>query len=187
MMVRKLFSVVLLLIISVSIMSCTSFEVGVERTPTPDTAAIGTLAALMVQGTRFAAQATERAIPMTPTPTTGQVRGQVCYPSERIPPMMVYFLNDSTGDLVDLQTGANQSRYQVDLPAGKYIAFAWVPDYEVGGLFSEAVVCGLFETCNDHSPSLFTVQPGDSINNIDLCDWAFPASSLPIPPGLELP
>lgn len=186
-MVRKFLSAVLLLLIGISLISCAYVEVGIERTPTPDTEAVGTLAALMVQGTRFAAQATEKAIPIMPTPDTGQVSGQVCYPSERIPPMRIYFLNDSTGEMIDIQTVSNQSRYQVELPTGPYIAFAWVPDFQVGGLFSEAVVCGLFETCSDHSPSQFDVRPGETTNNVDLCDWAFPASSLPVPPGFELP
>lgn len=176
----------LLLPISLLLSSCTTLQVGFEREPTPDQSAIGTLAALMLQGTQLSVEATRRAIPVTPTAVTGRVSGQICYPSERIPPMTLYLIA-AGGAVTTLDTVANQVRYQIDLPPGEYIAFAWVEEYQLGGIYSQAVVCGLAEPCDDHSPARIPVSAGGTAANIDLCDWAFTASSLPVPPGLSLP
>lgn len=165
---------------------CATFQVGFERVPTPDLEAVGTLAHLMLQGTQYAAEATRLAIPITPTAVTGWVSGQLCYPSERIPPMKLYF-RDENDVITELDTVANQARYTLELHPGEYISFAWVPEYQLGGLYSQAVLCAANENCTDHSPVQFEVIAGQSLTGIDLCDWAFSANALPIPSGFRLP
>lgn len=167
--------------------ACTTVQAGIERTPTPDLGAVGTLANLILEGTQIAQRATEMALPVTPTPITGSVTGQICYPGDRIPPMTIYFWNTGTNEVVELETQTNQARYRLDLPPGEYLAFAWVTAYQIGGLYSNAVPCGLLSTCRDHDPAPMEVRTGETVTGIDLCDWPFPASSLPLPPDFSLP
>src|SRR3990170_4305454 len=88
----------------------------------------------------------------TPTPTEMpfNVTGQVCFPGETIPPMTAYFEDTGAGTVVELPIAENQDVYEVKLPPGSYIAYAWLGDYSQGGLYSRAVSCGLNEDCDDH-------------------------------------
>src|SRR3972149_6150338 len=56
--------------------------------------------------------------------TIGSVAEKICYPSEFIPAMTVYFSNTTSGVYTELQISENQSDYQIDLGPGRYIAFA---------------------------------------------------------------
>ncbi|MFB0536773.1 MAG: hypothetical protein ACETWR_17545, partial [Anaerolineae bacterium] len=130
--------------------ACGTLEVGVERTATPDRAA-ATVAALATENARLSAQATMLAatptptpLPATPTPTPGlgTVTGRICFPSERIPAMTAYFQNINTNQVIEMAVGENQPSYSIDLPPGEYIAYVWMPDFVMGGLYSEFVLCG---------------------------------------------
>lgn len=129
-------------------------------------------------------------IDTTPTPAaggTGTVTGQVCYPSEEIPAMTAYFEDTASGDATAVDISRNQSSYSVDLPAGEYLAYAWLPGMELGGSYSEAVPCGLTADCEDHSLLPFTVEAGMTVQNIDLCDWYGGPEVIPTPPTAEQP
>ena len=82
---------------------------------------------------------------------------------------------------VEMPIEAGQNQYEVVLPPGNYIAYAWLNDFSLGGLYSNAVPCGLGSNCKDHQPIEFNVAPGDHLEGIDLCDWY--AFSVPEPPG----
>jgi hypothetical protein len=166
---------------------CSTLEVSLEKTPTANTSAVSTLAALMVEGTQNAALATQVSLQPTPPPLVGTAAGRICYPSEHIPPMLAYFKNVNSSHLDKLQIMANQNSYQISLPPGEYVAYAWAPSYQVGGMYSKAVPCGLADTCTDRSPQLFSVVAGQTTRGIDLCDWVIPTEQLPIPAGSELP
>ena len=173
----------LLIAFSMLLSACVTLQVRIERTPTPDYEAIGTLAALMLTGTHYAARATELAIPITPTPSTGLVSGMICYPSDRIPAMTAIFRNPDTGAIIELEVEENQDFYRLRLAPGRYYAMAWVSSYRVGGMYTYAVPCGLDEACGDHTPMAFELNAGDNLERIDLCDWVFPPEDLPLPPG----
>jgi hypothetical protein len=167
--------------------ACGTLEVGVERTATPDQAATATVAALATENARLSAQATMLAstptstpFPATPTPTPGlgTVTGRICFPSERIPAMTAYFQNINTNQVIEMAVGENQPSYGIDLSAGDYIAYVWLPDFVMGGLYSEFVLCGLGADCTDHTPTP---------NGIDLCDWYAHPSQVPLPPGTAAP
>jgi hypothetical protein len=64
---------------------------------------------------------------------------------------------------------------------GTYRAFAWGENFQLGGAYSAYVACGSAETCTDHSLQSFEVLAGQTVTDIDLCDWPFPAEQLPIP------
>ncbi|MGE5223469.1 MAG: hypothetical protein ACM3PY_13620 [Omnitrophica WOR_2 bacterium] len=173
-------------ILIILIASCGTLQVGIYRTPTPDTAPIATLAAMMYEGTRMAAKATEMNIPSTPTPSNGIVSGKICYTSNRVPSMTAYFRNINTEKVTTLNIENNQSEYRIELPPGKYYAYAWVGDYQIGVLYSQAVACGLSEACTNHSPLALEVKTGSETSSVDLCDWGIPISQLPVPPGTTL-
>lgn len=178
----------LLIIFCLLAASCGVLEVGILRTPTPDYDAIGTLASLMIQGTVNAARATELAIPVTPTPSTGVVQGSICYPiAERIPSMDIYFKDVESGRLIRHSIEENQASYSVNLEPGRYLAYAWVEQYQVGGMYTHAVPCGLGDECSDHAPLEFEAAAGAVTNEIDICDWAFSINDLPIPKNIDVP
>ena len=55
----------------------------------------------------------------------GTVNGAICFPSEFIPEMSVYFQNIETGEFRELAIAQNQSTFLAELPPGTYIAFAY--------------------------------------------------------------
>jgi Tol biopolymer transport system component len=129
------------------------------------------------------------AIPPTPTlepiPDTGVVMGKICFPSEFIPSMTVYFQDITTGEFTQMQVAENQDNYTFELESGEYVAFAplqGVGETPFGGMYSAAVVCGLNVECTDHSLVEFNVLPGETIEGIDICDWYAP-EQVPPPPG----
>ncbi len=129
-----------------------------------------------------------------PTATTsnleglaGTVEGTVCYPAEGIPPMNLFFLLDGTGQVTVIPIAQNQSAYSTQLPAGTYTAFAWLPDYSIGGSYSQAVPCGLSVECTDHSLIEFSVTGGSTTSGIDVCDWYGGEGAVPLPQGVEVP
>jgi hypothetical protein len=162
---------------------CLTLEAGIERPPTPDHNAIGTLAALYVEGTRWAYHATQIALPPTPTPEVAVIQGRLCYPGQSIPAMQLFFYNPDQDLLEQMGTQPNQETYSVQLAPGEYYAYAWVERFEVGGMYTRAVLCGLDPACTDHSPIRLQAAAGRTINGVDICDWVFPAEELPGPAG----
>ena len=123
----------------------------------------------------------------TPSPTSPpfNVTGKVCYPSENIPPMTAFFENTDSEALVELPIAAGQASYEVKLPAGTYIAYAWLEDFSRGGLYSRAVPCGLQTGCDDHTLLTFTAVETQVLQDIDLCDWYAGPFNVPYPPGRQ--
>lgn len=127
--------------------------------------------------------------PTLPSPTEppppagpGTVGGAVCFPSEVIPPMTLYFANVVTGEVTALGHGDGSARYTVSLEPGSYVAFAWTSDFGLGGSYSQAVPCGLSVSCTDHSLIQFTVTPGSTLSGVDICDWYGAPEDVPTPP-----
>jgi hypothetical protein len=119
-----------------------------------------------------------------PSAGPGGAAGSICYPSETIPPMTAYFQDVASGEVTTLDIQDGQSSYEVALPPGTYIAFAWLPGFSIGVAYTLAVPCGLQAECDNHSLIAFTVAPGDFTDGIDLCDWYGPEGSVPLPPGV---
>ena len=95
--------------------------------------------------------------------------------------MTVYFEDVKTEQAIEMPVEAGQNKYEFGLPPGTYIAFAWLNDFSLGGLYSKAVPCGMGSSCKDHQPIEFSLAQGDHLEGIDLCDWY--AFSVPEPPG----
>jgi len=99
--------------------------------------------------------------------------------------MTAYFQNSTTGAVVELPIAMGQITYTVTLTPGAYIAFAWLPDFSFGGMYTNAVPCGLRASCDDHAARPFTVQAGKVTKDIDICDWYTGPFVIPYPPGQE--
>ena len=103
--------------------------------------------------------------------------------------MTIYFENEETFALGVLQLARDQFRYRIELDPSQYIAYAYPNQPEAsGGLYSEAVPCGLTAGCTDHSPLVFQVEAGQTVAGIDICDWSspehVPANPAPFDPRL---
>jgi hypothetical protein len=122
---------------------------------------------------------------VTPTQLPANVSGRVCFPGEAIPAMTAYFVETGSNSATELKIQENQDHYEINLPAGTYLAFAWLADFSRGGLYSHAVPCGLKSNCKDHSPLPFTLGNNETLANIDLCDWYSGPFNVPYPPGKQ--
>jgi hypothetical protein len=119
-----------------------------------------------------------------PVPDTGVVMGKICFPSEFIPSLTAYFQNNATGEFIEMPVAENQASYSLEIESGEYVAFAYPLEgsFSLGGMYSEAVPCGLNAECTDHTLLAFTVLPGQTIEGIDICDW-YAQDQVPPPPG----
>lgn len=194
---KRFFRTIILLAGLLTLTACGSFQVqwegeGARQTPataTTDQARGSRLAGLGSESQSAATPSVPPekspvpASPIPPTPATGAVSGRICFPSESIPAMTAYFQNTATGDTAELAIGSNQDRYQISLPAGEYIAYAWLLEGggRMGGAYSAAVPCGLSVECDDHRPMPFQVPAGGTLENVDICDWYGMPGDVPQP------
>ena len=116
--------------------------------------------------------------------TSGIVSGKICYPSDDLPAMNLYFESTTDDRLINYQTHEGQNSYAVELEAGTYHAYIWLPgDILSGGMYSEAVPCGLKVDCTDHNLVPVIVKPGKETSGVDVCDWYAQPGEVPLPPG----
>jgi hypothetical protein len=118
-----------------------------------------------------------------PTQSAGHVSGQICYPSEPpLPPLTIYFEETNTQAVHILEHTNGTGVYDIDLPSGSYIAYAWREGFDLGGAYSAAVLCGLNVNCNDHSLLPFQATAGQNVVDVDICDWYGAPGDVPQPP-----
>jgi hypothetical protein len=102
---------------------------------------------------------------------SGLVSGKICFPSEHIPRMTLYFPNMEKNKLIEIPIAENQTSYRVHLEPGEYLAYAWTLNFELAGGY----------THTDHRLMSFDVRPGESVNDIDICDWYGDPGTIPLP------
>jgi hypothetical protein len=98
--------------------------------------------------------------------------------------MTIFFNNTVTQEQFRFESLEGQNTYSVQLPPGKYYAWSWVPQYQIGGKYSQFVACGMGENCIDYTPLLFVVHAGATITGIDICDWS-PTLPTEVVPGKQ--
>ena len=110
----------------------------------------------------------------TPQPVGG-ITGRLSYPSDFIPPLRVIAFNVVTGDYYWQNTVINQTYYRfTDLPVATYHVLAYLienPSDILRAAYTQAVPCGLLESCTDHSLIAVTVTQGQEVQNVDVTDW----------------
>ena len=92
----------------------------------------------------------------------GNVNGALCYPSEFNPPMTLYFEKVGTAETIQFFMSEDQNFYNVQLPNGRYYAYAWAPGYNLEGAYTDSN--GLMRS--------FVVAGGQTTSAINLCDWS---------------
>lgn len=92
----------------------------------------------------------------------GTVTGNLCYPSEFNPPMTLYFEDVHSGERIQFYIPENENVYSVLLPTGRYYAYAWAPNYNLEGAYTD--LSGLMKS--------FFVDSGLTTPFINLCDWS---------------
>jgi len=120
-----------------------------------------------------------------PAAQTGSIAGNLSFPSEGIPPLLVVAFNTGTGQYYWVQTTQNQTTYQIDnLPVGKYTVFAYtLPDGSFVGAYNQFYVCGLKAECTDVSLIEVDVQAGVVTQNINPGDWYNDSTQWPSMPN----
>lgn len=92
----------------------------------------------------------------------GTVTGSLCYPSEFNPPMTLYFEKVGTGETILFSIPEAQNFYSALLPNGRYYVFAWAPNYNLEGAYTDG--SGLMKSVE--------VKGGQTTSDIHLCDWS---------------
>lgn len=92
----------------------------------------------------------------------GTVRGSFFYPSEFNPPLMLYFEDAFTGNVIQFSIPDSSPTYSVLLPNGTYYAYAWAPGYNLQGAY-------VYENL---TMKPFVVNGGQVVSGIDLTDWS---------------
>ena len=92
----------------------------------------------------------------------GEVKGNFYYPSEFNPPLILYFENAVTGDIIQFSIPESNPTYKVLLPNGTYYAYAWAPNYNLQGAY-------VFDNL---TMKPFVVKGGQTISDINLTDWS---------------
>lgn len=124
----------------------------------------------------------------TPDPNQqAKIRGTIRYPSEGNPPMRVYALAVNGQTFQFVTTVVNQGSYEITVPPGEYYVLADLEDnsgFEAG--YTAVVQCLVQnelkqDACPDQDHSLIAVhiQPGQTLDQIDLIDWFPPEGSFP--------
>ncbi len=104
---------------------------------------------------------------------SGSVMGRVCFPGERVPPMTIYLHRTDKDGITEIPVSWNQTEYDAALEPGTYMAYAWTPNFGLGGAY----------TYPDHSLKYFEIKRGSTTENIDICDWYGGPGSVPYPPS----
>jgi len=114
---------------------------------------------------------------------SGQGFGGICFPGETTPEMTIYFQEINTQQTLEFPVAEGQDSYQLNIPAGVYVAFAWLPNKEAGGGYTQFVRCTkTILECTDHILVPFLVQENHVTVGVDICDWQGDTSLFPALP-----
>jgi hypothetical protein len=137
-------------------------------------AAFSTPTGSPVRATATLAAATPSVEP-SPTAIASKVTGRVCFPKSSRTDMRAFFQEIDKGTVAELAINAASDTYEITLDPGNYIAYVWLQDFSLGGMYSTG-----------ETPSPFSVFPGETTAGIDLCGWNHGPFDVPYPPGYGL-
>ncbi|MFH0987372.1 MAG: hypothetical protein V1841_00545 [Patescibacteria group bacterium] len=109
----------------------------------------------------------------------GFIEGSLSYPSEFIPEDMVICAENTitkksycAEEHLDNDKYTYKIGYKIEVPAGEYLVYAYLPDdKDYKAYYSEFVTCGFDIKCPSHEPIKVTVQANKTSANIDPQDW----------------
>jgi len=111
----------------------------------------------------------------------GTISGQLTYPSFRLPALRVVAFDVSDLSRYFITESTAEELYNLRVPPGTYFVLAYLVDpAELGadpgvkGGYSQAVLCGLGDGCDDHSLISVTLNAGETLTNINPADWQLP-------------
>jgi hypothetical protein len=122
----------------------------------------------------------------SPLPQTGIIKGDIGYPSEVVPAMHIVAYLFGTDTYYTIDTELNQTSYQLDgLPEGNYHVVAYTSGSDtfpagLAGGYTQAVLCGMEETCTDHSLVNVSVNAGQLVEEANIYDWLIPLPPMPL-------
>ena len=123
---------------------------------------------------------------MTLDPNLGGISGRLSFPSGVLPPMRVIAFRVGAKEWYVTESLSSNTYQIVGLPPGKYHVVAYLLQEPVlAGGYSEAVLCGLYFGCDDHSLVEVEVRAGRLTNGIDPADWYAPAGTFGKDPTLQ--
>lgn len=116
----------------------------------------------------------KEAQPTATKPVTGAISGELGYPSEYIPPLRVVAFDIDSETYFYVDTQHNQREYEMsDLPPGIYHVVAFVREEgpDIPGGFSQFVLCGMTQDCENHELVEVNVTPGETTQDVDPIDF----------------
>lgn len=101
------------------------------------------------------------------------ISGTVSFPGDfSAGPIQVCAETANGGKQVACQEKPAGETYVLPLAPGNYYVFARAAEMgSTKAYYTQAVVCGLYTFCEDHTPISVTVKEGDELKNIDPGDW----------------
>jgi len=126
----------------------------------------------------------------TLAPSTGIIRGDLGYPSDWVPPMVVYAENTLTGDIFFAETNSSPLilSYGLEVSApGNYIVYAWtkagtLTDESLGSYYLGGDITGLLPI-EDFAMKEISVTPGETVTGIDIFHFGELPRRVPLPPS----
>lgn len=119
-----------------------------------------------------------------PMVAPGSISGQLSYPSNFIPAMAVVAFDTMSFNYYYVVTNENSSAYKIEnIPPGSYYVVAYPlnnPTYPGG--YTQAVLCGLLASCNDHSLVAFPVTSDSETSGVNPGDFYAPPGTFPANP-----
>lgn len=115
------------------------------------------------------------------------IRGELDYPAAELPPVRVVAFNVDSHEYYSVEV-KDEEIYLIDaLPPGNYQVVAYLMaargfrEGQAGG-YSQAVLCGLTEACQDHSLITLELEAGEMADEVNPGDWRAPEGSFPPDP-----
>lgn len=121
-----------------------------------------------------------------PAAQTGSIAGNLSYPSEGIPPLLVVAFDVNTYAYYFVLTEQNQQTYQIDnIPPGTYHVFAYLlPDGSFVGAYDQFYLCGLSVECTDFTLVDVVVQAGVITQDVNPGNWYNDSATYPAMPSI---
>ncbi len=182
----KNFPITIIFLVSFVLVLAACQAQGDASTQTSPTSIMVSSSPTSIQNVESTPKLTPTPLPSSnPLPQTGIITGDIGYPSEVVPAMHIIAFLFGTDTFYTVDTELNQTSYQLDgLPEGEYHVVAYTSGSDafpagLSGGYTQAVLCGMLETCTDHSLVDVRVTAGQTTKNVNIFGWLVPLPPMP--------